>query len=99
LAASSALQQVAASHGVTIFQILLAWTMRTVDVLTIPKATGIAHVEANAQAAQIIFTPEDLALLGGVFPRGNVNNLWILSELIIRDRDLFEHNKYANKHQ
>lgn len=65
---SPALQQVAESHGATIFQILLAWTMRDGDVVTIPKATSIAHVEENAKAAEIVLTPEDLTALDNAFP-------------------------------
>lgn len=65
---SPALQQVADGHNATIFQVLLAWTMRDGDVVTIPKATSLDHVEENAQAAEIVLTSEDLALLDSVFP-------------------------------
>jgi diketogulonate reductase-like aldo/keto reductase len=65
---SPALQQVADSHGATIFQILLAWAMRDGDILTISKATSIAHVDENAQAAEIVLTSEDLTALDTAFP-------------------------------
>lgn len=65
---STTLQQVATSHGATIFQILLAWAMRDGNILTIPKATSISHVEENAQATEIVLTPEDLTVLDNTFP-------------------------------
>jgi diketogulonate reductase-like aldo/keto reductase len=68
LAGCGALQGVADRHRVTIFQILLAWVMRHDHVMAIPKATAIAHVEANAQAAEIVLSAADLAELDAAFP-------------------------------
>ncbi len=65
---SPALQQVAERHEATIFQILLAWSMRDGDVVTIPKAIGITHVEENARAAELVLSADDLSLLDSAFP-------------------------------
>lgn len=65
---SQALEQVAEKHGASVFQILLAWSMRADDLITIPKATAIAHVEENARTAGIVLDEEDLVRLDAAFP-------------------------------
>lgn len=69
-----ALGRVARKHGVDPFQVALAWVMRRPDVVAIPKATRIAHVEANAKARALVLDAEDLADIDGAFPppRGKV---------------------------
>ena len=47
----SNLEQVANSHNATIQQIALAWLINHENVIAIPKAFQIKHVEANAAAA------------------------------------------------
>lgn len=68
LAESPAIGQVARKHGVGPFQVLLAWCIRSGDVMAIPKAATVRHVEENAAAARIELTDEDLALLDQAFP-------------------------------
>jgi diketogulonate reductase-like aldo/keto reductase len=63
-----ALGRVAARHGATGEQIALAWTLRLGDVVAIPKATKPDHVRANARAADLVFTEEDLAELDRAYP-------------------------------
>ncbi|MFG1433032.1 aldo/keto reductase [Xanthobacter sp. V2C-8] len=63
-----ALGRIARKHGVDPFQVALAWVMRRPDVIAIPKATRIAHVEANARARDIVLDPEDLAEIDRDFP-------------------------------
>jgi len=62
------LQQVAARHGKTPAQIALAFTLVRPDVISIPKAGTVAHVRENAEAADIVLSPEDLAALDAAFP-------------------------------
>ena len=66
LLGSSALQVVAARHGVTPAQIAIAWGMRAGNVISIPKAADLAHVRENAAARDIELTPEDLTAIDAV---------------------------------
>jgi len=65
------LRQVAEEQGVDPFQIMLAWCLRHDDVLAIPKASTLAHVEKNAQAAQIDLSADQLQRLDQAFPAPN----------------------------
>ncbi|MDD7320750.1 MAG: aldo/keto reductase, partial [Firmicutes bacterium] len=59
---------VAARHGISIVQLLLAFVLRYDDMVAIPKAVGFDHVEENARAAEIHLTEEDLEELSISFP-------------------------------
>ncbi|WP_159888511.1 aldo/keto reductase [Paenibacillus puerhi] len=61
-------KEIAAGHGITPFQLLLAWCIRDEDVIAIPKASSVQHVEDNAAAARIKLTEEELSLLDRAFP-------------------------------
>lgn len=61
-----ALAEVAARHGVSSFQIALAWSIRD-GVFAIPKAGTLAHVHENAAAADIVLSAEDLATIDASF--------------------------------
>ncbi|MDJ1131186.1 aldo/keto reductase [Streptomyces iconiensis] len=63
-----ALGAVASAHRVTPAQVALAWVLRHPDVVAIPKASSVAHVEENRAAAELALTVEDLALLDDAFP-------------------------------
>lgn len=63
------LKIVARHHHATPHQIMLAWTMRSGNVLTIPKASGVKHMEENLAATKIELNNEDLALLNADFPQ------------------------------
>ena len=63
-----ALKRVAERHGVTPAQIAIAWTLRKPGVISIPKASDPAHVAANAAAASITLSSEDLAEIDAAFP-------------------------------
>jgi len=63
------LQQVAARLSVTPAQIALAWVLHHDQVLTIPKAGRVAHVQQNRAAADLRLSPTDLAELDAAFPR------------------------------
>jgi diketogulonate reductase-like aldo/keto reductase len=63
-----ALQNVAARHGVTPYQVALAWVLRHPDVIAIPKAADVKHVKENRAAADLKLTAEDLAAIDASFP-------------------------------
>lgn len=63
-----ALGSVAKKHGVDPFQVALAWVMRSGDVIAIPKASRIEHVEMNAAARDLVLDAEDLAAIDKAFP-------------------------------
>jgi diketogulonate reductase-like aldo/keto reductase len=65
---SGALAEVASRHTAAPYQIALAWLLRRDDLIAIPKAGTVAHVEQNRAAAEILLSPEDLALLDTQFP-------------------------------
>ncbi|MDI5891695.1 aldo/keto reductase [Halomonas rhizosphaerae] len=58
--------------GITPTQLLLAWAIRPIDgardVIAIPKATRLAHVEQNAAALAVELDAESLARLDAAFP-------------------------------
>lgn len=58
---------VAAKYDITVFQLLLAFTLRRDNVMAIPKAGSPAHVRLNAEAAEIAIAPEDWAAIDNVF--------------------------------
>jgi diketogulonate reductase-like aldo/keto reductase len=57
------LKQIADERGVSVHQVMLAWTMRTGQVLTIPKASSVDHMRANLAAADLVLTAGELAAL------------------------------------
>ena len=63
-----ALERVAERHGATALQVALAWLLRRPDLMVIPKAATVAHVEENRAAADLALTEADLADLDGAFP-------------------------------
>lgn len=60
--------EIARRHDATPTQIMLAWVMRTQNVIAIPKASSIAHVEDNARSLDISLTEEDLSDIDKAFP-------------------------------
>lgn len=62
---------IAADKGVTAAQLALAWVLaQGEDLVPIPGTRRITTLEQNAAAADIVLTPDDLALIEAVFPRG-----------------------------
>ncbi len=68
LAKSAAMRRVAGRHNASAAQIALAWVLRRPNVLTIPKASRIGHVDENRAAADIVLGGEDLADLDSLSP-------------------------------
>ena len=63
-----ALLAVADRHDATPAQIALAAVLRHEGVIAIPKASTVAHVEANAAALEIELDHEDIETLDRAFP-------------------------------
>ncbi|GAA3487297.1 aldo/keto reductase [Streptomyces cremeus] len=63
-----ALESVAEAHGATPLQVALAWVLRDDNVIAIPKASTVAHVEENHAALGITLTATDLTALDAAFP-------------------------------
>ncbi len=61
--ASPALLSVAKRHGATAAQVAVAWSIRSGNVISIPKAADPAHVRENAGAAALTLTADDLATI------------------------------------
>jgi diketogulonate reductase-like aldo/keto reductase len=64
----SVLKQIADDHGVTTATIAVAWTLRFPNMVSIPKATAPAHVDAVAAARNVVLTDDDLAAIDRAFP-------------------------------
>ncbi|MEM7334516.1 MAG: aldo/keto reductase [Chloroflexota bacterium] len=62
------LQPLADKHNATYAQIALAYLMTNPDVIPIPKTAKVTRVTENAQARDIVFDAEDLALLDKLYP-------------------------------
>jgi len=63
-----ALREVASRHGATPAQVALAWAMRHDDVIVIPKAATLAHVEEDLKALDLLLTHDDFVTLDRAFP-------------------------------
>ncbi|WP_301360027.1 aldo/keto reductase [Stutzerimonas nitrititolerans] len=63
-----AIIEVARRQGAQPGQVALAWALRQPNVLMIPKAVDPAHVRANAAAAELRLSDEELSILDGAFP-------------------------------
>jgi diketogulonate reductase-like aldo/keto reductase len=68
LPASPNLSAVAHRHGVTPYQVALAWVLRDPQVIAIPKAGDPAHVADNRRALDLQLTPDDFAAIDADFP-------------------------------
>ena len=63
-----ALGAIAQARGVSAMQVALAWVLRQEDMFVVPKASRIAHVDANLGALDIALSDDELAALDEVFP-------------------------------
>lgn len=67
------LEQLAAEKGVTAAQLALAWVLsQGDDIVPIPGARKLHHLEQNAAAADIVLSPAELEQLGRAIPAGQV---------------------------
>jgi diketogulonate reductase-like aldo/keto reductase len=65
---NAALKRIAARHGATPAQIMLAWVLRHEHVIAIPKSAKPERVRENVKAADILLSAEDLMDLDREFP-------------------------------
>jgi aryl-alcohol dehydrogenase-like predicted oxidoreductase len=57
---SAALERIAKDHGISVYQLALAWLLRRSSVmLPIPGTSSLAHLEENIAARKIQFSPEE----------------------------------------
>lgn len=61
-------RQVAQRHGVSTYELLIAWAVRDGNTLAIPQTSNPEHMRANIGAAGIELTDEDLAQLDKRYP-------------------------------
>jgi diketogulonate reductase-like aldo/keto reductase len=65
---NAALLNVAARHAVTPAQMAVAWLLHQPNVVVIPKAVQLAHVEENRAAVNVMLGEDDLRELDAAFP-------------------------------
>ena len=68
LPSGGALQAIADHHGVTAYQVALAWVVRSSNVLAIPKAADAGHVRENREALDLVLTEVEMAEIDKAFP-------------------------------
>ncbi|MFS1049791.1 aldo/keto reductase [Enterococcus casseliflavus] len=61
-------KELAEAKGCTIFQLLLAWTLRQPHVLEIPQTSDSLHMLQNIEATKIVFSKSELATIDARFP-------------------------------
>ncbi len=69
LLSNAQLREVATRLGATPAQVALAWVLRHDQMMAIPKAGRVAHVQENRAAADLHLSASDLAALDASFPR------------------------------
>jgi len=66
-----AVKAIASDKGITAAQLALAWVLaQGEDLIPIPGTRRIATLEQNAAAVDVFLTPENLARIEAVFPKG-----------------------------
>ena len=63
-AASKALDAIAHAHGVSVYQVAIAWLLATPAMLPIPGTSSVAHLEEDVAAAGIKLSATELATIG-----------------------------------
>jgi diketogulonate reductase-like aldo/keto reductase len=56
----SILDDIAKTRGVSVFQVALAWVLQQPEVIAIPKAASVEHVEDNAAALHLALSSDEL---------------------------------------
>lgn len=69
LTTNPVVKQIAAQHGVSIYQVLLAWVIRDPQVLAIPQTSSVAHMQQNIAAMDLTLSDAELAALDEQYPR------------------------------
>ena len=68
LLGSQALERIAQARGLTEAQIAIAWLLHQDNIIVIPKASKIEHIEQNYAALDISLSTEELTALDTAFP-------------------------------
>jgi aryl-alcohol dehydrogenase-like predicted oxidoreductase len=64
-------REIAVEKGVTPAQLALAWVLHQgEDIVPIPGATRVRHLEENVAAADVALSQDDLARIEAAFPKG-----------------------------
>ncbi|HET9505646.1 MAG TPA: aldo/keto reductase [Hymenobacter sp.] len=69
LLANTRLREVAVGLNATPAQVTLAWVLSQNQVMAIPKAGSVSHVQENRLAADLHLSASDIAALEAAFPR------------------------------
>ncbi|MDX1563465.1 MAG: aldo/keto reductase, partial [Gammaproteobacteria bacterium] len=72
------LAAIADAHGVSRYQVALAFLIQQGGVLPIPKAAQVAHTLDNAAAAALELSGDELAKIAAAFPLGRKRRLAII---------------------
>ena len=65
------IEELARVKGVTPAQLAIAWVLsRGNDIVPIPGSRSIAHLEENVAAVNVTLSPEELARIDEVAPKG-----------------------------
>jgi diketogulonate reductase-like aldo/keto reductase len=62
------LAQIGAAHGCSASAVALAWTIRSGNVIAIPRSGSSAHVKENAVALSLMLTPQEFQILDRAHP-------------------------------
>lgn len=62
------LNQIAADHGASVSQVLLAFVLRDGSTIAIPRSSQKMHTLDNAGADEVVLTAEELAMIDKEFP-------------------------------
>ncbi|KRM94232.1 2,5-didehydrogluconate reductase [Lentilactobacillus senioris DSM 24302 = JCM 17472] len=68
LTADPLLNEIAAAHHVSVFQLLLAWVIRNGETLAIPQSSSADHVQNNLAAAKLELTADEWQLIQAKYP-------------------------------
>ncbi|WEV43688.1 aldo/keto reductase [Lactobacillus sp. ESL0684] len=67
--ANPVIKQIATEHQVSVYQVLLAWTIRDDITIAIPQTASVSHMQDNLAAANLELTQADLDLIDKEYPR------------------------------
>ena len=62
------LAKIGAAHGCSASAVALAWTIRSGNVIAIPRSGSAAHVKENAVALSLMLTPQEFQTLDRAHP-------------------------------
>ena len=68
LLGNKTVKKIAEKRGISEVQVLLAWTVRERDVISIPKAVQENHIYENAETGEIFLSKEEINALDSEFP-------------------------------